>query len=104
MLFYKSILVESFKFHVLNFTVIPLLTCPLSFVMIGRMERKKERKKREKERRERKKGEREREREFVRLNFQVKNNNKYICFQSKTFYYSGYWHQVLVTRPSSGIT
>jgi hypothetical protein len=45
MLFYKSTLVESFKFLVLNFTVISLLTCPLSFVMICRMQIKKERRK-----------------------------------------------------------
>jgi hypothetical protein len=52
-LLYKSTLVKSFQFSVLNFTVISLLTCPLSFVMICRMQRKKERKK------ERKKGIRE---------------------------------------------
>ena len=44
-LFYKSTLVKSFQFSVLNFTVISLPTCPLSFVMIYRMQIKKERKK-----------------------------------------------------------
>jgi hypothetical protein len=39
-----------------------------------------------------------------------KDNNKYICFQSKTtiyyyyyyYYYYTYWKQVFVNRPSSG--
>jgi hypothetical protein len=37
-LFYKSIVVKSLKFHVLNYTAISLLTCPLSFVMVYRIQ------------------------------------------------------------------
>jgi len=44
-LFHNSTLVKFFQFSVLNFTVISLLTCPLSFVMICRTQIQKERKK-----------------------------------------------------------
>jgi hypothetical protein len=42
MLLYESIVAKFFKFRVLNFTAISFLTCPVSFVMIYRMQRKKE--------------------------------------------------------------